>query len=147
MVKNSPARAGGVCLVRGRFRMLQSDLAHVAQLLQPAYLGPVLRGERSCRRGWGGASAHRNWGKPCGSKGPTQPENGKESLVHPQKGLVQSVGGDLRSYISEKYPGEANFSSSLLLENQCSRPKKESAGNNAHSSVALRESGGGARFK
>ena len=68
VVKNSPARAGDMCLIHGpgRFHVLQSNLAHVAQQLKPACVEPTLSNKRShhsekatrhyCRV----ASAHHN---------------------------------------------------------------------------------------
>ena len=37
------------------------------------------------------------------------------------------LGWDLRAYISKKFPREANFSYRPLLENRCSKLKKEKA--------------------
>ena len=86
-------------------------------------------------------------GKALRQQRPDTTRKRKRRLSPPSEGSGSVGRGGPEILHSEKFPGEANFSSRLLLENQCSRPKKESAGNNAHSSVALRESGGGARFK
>ena len=86
-------------------------------------------------------------GKALRQQRPDTTRTWKRKLSPPSEGSGSVGRGGPEILHSEKFPGEANFSSRLLLENQCSRPKKEFAGNNAHSSVALRESGGGARFK